>query len=69
MEGEARVIEDGVVVETSLEIAVNGREVITLLCSPESRKNLAAGFLKSEGIIDKFDQIQEIRLEKSKKTY
>lgn len=66
-EGEARVIEDDVAFETSLEIAVNGREVITLLCSPESRKSLAAGFLKSEGIIDKFDQIQEIRLEKSKK--
>lgn len=66
-EGEARVIEDDVVVETSLEIAVNGQETITLLCSPENRKNLAAGFLKSEGIIDKFDQIQEIKLEKSKK--
>ncbi|MBS3739944.1 formate dehydrogenase accessory sulfurtransferase FdhD [Candidatus Bipolaricaulota bacterium] len=66
-EGEARAIEDDVVVETSLDIAVNGREVITLLCSPENRKNLATGFLKSEGIIDKYEQIQKINLEKSKK--
>ncbi|MFW6104559.1 MAG: formate dehydrogenase accessory sulfurtransferase FdhD [Candidatus Bipolaricaulota bacterium] len=66
-EGEARAIEDDVVVETSLDIAVNGREVITLLCSPENRKNLATGFLKSEGIIDKYEQIQKINLQKSKK--
>lgn len=40
--------------EVPLTIEVNGRELATLLCSPEHLKNLVIGFLFTNGLIQNF---------------
>jgi len=47
----------GVVVEAPLTIDVEGIENYTLLCTPTHTKELAAGFLLTEGIIEGVSQI------------
>lgn len=66
-DGEVEPIEDEVVVESSLSLKVNGREVVTLLSSPAERKELALGFMKSEGVIDGLDRVKSIKLSDSGK--
>jgi FdhD protein len=58
--------EDAVVVEYNLTIVLNGRELVTLLCSPEKLEFLAAGFLCSEGLIAAKEEIRDIALDKGK---
>lgn len=66
-DGSRETVEDEVVVESSLELLVNGREVVTLLSSPGDRKALAVGFMKSEGLIDGYDQLEDIEFLDSEK--
>ncbi len=57
---------DVVTVEEPLTVFLNGEELVTLLYSPSHAKQLAAGFLFSEGIIRKREDIDTIRFYKSK---
>ncbi len=66
-EGKSKTVEDDVVVESSLELVVDGREVVTLLSSPADRKELALGFMKSEGLIEEFNQVKGVELFDSRK--
>lgn len=50
--GEQRWVEDPVVTEYGLRIRLNGRDLVTLLCTPVALKELAVGYLFSEGVID-----------------
>ena len=52
--------EDIVVKEFSFTIVINGQELITLLCSPTKLDYLAVGFLLSQGLIEKKDDIRKI---------
>ena len=52
--------EDMVVRELPLTIILNNRELVTLLCSPTELKNLAIGFLSSEGFLNSKDEIKKI---------
>ncbi|NOX20221.1 MAG: formate dehydrogenase accessory sulfurtransferase FdhD [Nitrospirae bacterium] len=45
-------IQDPVAIEKRLRIAVNGKEVLKLYCSPTMIRELVAGLIMSEGIID-----------------
>lgn len=65
--GEVESIEDEIVVESSLNIVVNDRDVVTLLSSPAERKELALGFMKSEGLIEDLKQVKRMELGDSKK--
>lgn len=56
--------EDTVVVETPFTIFIDGKEVITLLCTPKSLKELSVGFIFSEGWIDSIDDIKKIDIDK-----
>lgn len=58
--GEA---EDLVVSEFFLTIIFNNRELVTLLCSPSYLKQLAVGFLASEGLIRDKNAIKSITLD------
>lgn len=58
--------QDLVVSETPLTIFINDQELVTLLCSPTHRKNMAVGFLFSEGFIKKKEEIKAISVNKSK---
>ena len=52
--------EDIVVKEMPLTILLNGRELVTLLCSPANLKYLAIGFLLSEGLLHGKSDIKRI---------
>jgi FdhD protein len=52
--------EDIVVKELPLTILLNGRELVTLLCSPANLKYLAIGFLLSEGLLHSRNDIKSI---------
>ncbi len=54
--------EDPVVVETPVTLFLNGKELVTLLCTPEKIDRLALGFLRSEGFIDTVDDLSSIRV-------
>jgi FdhD protein len=49
--------------EIPLTIQLNGREVVTLLCTGKHPKSLAVGFLKSDGLITDLRQLKSIRVE------
>lgn len=56
--GTSSIEEDvGVVVEAPIAIDVEGIENYTMLCTPTHTRELAAGFLLTEGIIDDASQI------------
>ncbi|MEL1135610.1 formate dehydrogenase accessory sulfurtransferase FdhD [Desulfitobacterium sp. THU1] len=49
-----------IAVEKALTIYINGKEFATMVCTPSQGKELAVGFLCSEGIINQPDQIKKI---------
>lgn len=60
--GKKREINDLITTERPLAIEINGKEFITLLCTPVQRKELTVGFLLSEGFIHSPDQILSMEL-------
>lgn len=56
---------DKIAVEKALTLAVNGMELITLLCSPANYDELALGYLLSEGILT-WDAEVEMELEEER---
>ena len=59
-------IEDAVAREFLATIFLNGRELVTLLCSPQHLDYLAAGFLVSEGLLKSRDEIKKIEVDEQK---
>ncbi|PIW85060.1 MAG: formate dehydrogenase family accessory protein FdhD [Nitrospirae bacterium CG_4_9_14_3_um_filter_53_35] len=60
--GSWNEMNDRITLERPLHLEINGKEFITLLCTPVQRKELAAGFLLSEGIIQSPEQILSMDL-------
>ncbi len=58
-----RQIQVNAIQEVPLTIYLNGHEVVTLLCMGNHPKSLAAGFLKSDGLITDLKQLKDIRIE------
>ncbi|MGI2328172.1 formate dehydrogenase accessory sulfurtransferase FdhD [Planococcus sp. YIM B11945] len=58
--------EDQVVVEQPITIHINGREFITIVCSPEFIEDMAVGFLASEGIIPNAKDIKAVEVDEKK---
>jgi FdhD protein len=56
------VIDDRVVIEAPVTIYLNGKELVTLLCTPEKIDRLALGFLRSEGLLATKDDLSSIRV-------
>ncbi len=54
--------------EYPLTVFYNGLEVITLLATPEHLEELAIGFLKSEGFLERPEDLMEINLDEEKGT-
>lgn len=65
-EGTHEKVEVSLIKEVPLTIFLNEREVVTLLCLGEHMKELAVGFLSSEGFIEKFSDIKSIRMDEEK---
>lgn len=58
--------EDIVIWEYPFTIFVNDEEIITLLCSPDSLKELMIGFLFSEEFLSSLSDIERIRIDEDK---
>lgn len=61
-DGTYRRMEDRVTPERPLHVEINGEEFITLLCTPVQRRELTAGFLFSEGLVQTPGQIEALEL-------
>lgn len=59
-------IEDLVIIEYPFTIFIDDEEIITLLCTPMSLRELAIGFLYAEGYIDSMDAVKNISLDGKK---
>ena len=49
-------------IEAPVTIYLNGKELVTLLCTPEKIDRLALGFLRSEGLLATIDDLSSIRV-------
>jgi len=58
--GNAEQTEDHIVTEYPVTVKLNGTELVTMVCTPEYIEDLVIGFLASEGVIRRYDDIQEI---------
>ncbi|MCM3743249.1 formate dehydrogenase accessory sulfurtransferase FdhD [Sporosarcina luteola] len=54
---------DEIATEFPITIKVNGRELVTIVCTPEYIEDMVIGFLASERIIIDASDIQEVRLD------
>ncbi|MDI6705700.1 MAG: formate dehydrogenase accessory sulfurtransferase FdhD [Bacillota bacterium] len=60
---EVECIKDIVVEEYPLTLFLGGKEIVTLLCSPEDLEYLVIGFLLSEGFIKNVEDIANLRMD------
>jgi len=51
-----------VIAETPWALYVDGRELLTMMCTPTRLHCLALGFLRSEGLIDGLDDVHQIKV-------
>lgn len=58
--GGPRTVAIEAIREVPLTIFLNGREVVTLLCTARFPKHLAVGFLKSDALITSLDQLESV---------
>ena len=58
-----QVTQSEVVVEMPITIFLNGRELLTTLCSPVDLEYLTAGILVSEGLVSKRSDINSIKVD------
>ncbi len=61
-DGQVECVTDRVVIETPVTIFLNGRELVTLLCTPEQIDYLALGFLRSEGFLSSMEDVDAVRM-------
>jgi len=50
------------IVEAPVSLTVNGQPWITFMCTPVALEAMAVGFLYNEGIIDRMDEVADVRL-------
>lgn len=62
-------IKDSIPSEKILQVIVNGFKVANISCSPGKEKELAIGFLVSEGFIENFDWIKKIDRHEGQKNF
>jgi FdhD protein len=64
-EGSVRSVQDSLAAEEPLEVRIGESPLTVTMRTPGHDRELAAGFLLTEGIIESADQIAEIRSEQS----
>lgn len=60
------LVDDQVVKEFPLTLYVNGRELVTLACSPAHLDELALGYLYSEGVIETVEDVLTMQLQEDR---
>ena len=61
--GQIQYTEDLIVTEYPVTIKINGEEFVTMVCTPEHIEDMVIGYLASEGIVRRYEDIKEIRLQ------
>ncbi|AXH98793.1 formate dehydrogenase accessory sulfurtransferase FdhD [Sporosarcina sp. PTS2304] len=61
--GEWNSKKDQVATEYAVTIKLNGQEFATIVCTPEYIEDMTIGFLASEGVVPKWEQIKDIHLD------
>lgn len=56
-QGEWQALSGGVIHEQAVTLTVNGREWVTLMCTPTRLEALAVGFLYNEGLIQSIQEV------------
>ncbi|KPL82796.1 hypothetical protein SE15_12135 [Thermanaerothrix daxensis] len=51
-----------IIVETPVDLSVNGERWVTLMCTPTHLEALAVGFLFNEGIVESADEVAIVRV-------
>jgi FdhD protein len=59
---ECRPVHGIVPVEEAIALHVNGRPLVQLMCTPILLEELALGFLFNEGLIEKADEMKEVKV-------
>lgn len=59
---DSRSLRGVVPAEAVVDLVVNGRALVSLMCTPTRLKDLALGFLFNEGLIDSLDEVAVIEL-------
>lgn len=62
-DGQLESKDDHIVVEHPVTIKINDKEFMTIVCTPEYIEDMVVGFLASERVIRKYEEIKEIRLD------
>lgn len=63
---EVNHVEDLIILEYPFTIFIDDEEIITLLCTPKSLKELALGFLFSESFIESLDVVKRVQIDEDK---
>lgn len=63
--GASEKIEDSIVTEQPITIKINGEEFVTMVCTPEYIEDMVIGYLASEGVIRRYEDIKNIRVQES----
>lgn len=58
--GNIKSTEDIIVTEFPVTVKINGQEFVTMVCTPEYIQDMVIGYLASEGIIRKYEEIKDI---------
>lgn len=64
-DGHFETAEDAVAVESPVTIYLNGREFLTIVCTPDYIEDMVVGFLASERVIRRYEDIQNIEYEEA----
>lgn len=56
-------IKDSIVTEQPITIKINGEEFVTMVCTPEYIEDMVIGYLASEGVIRRFEDIKNMRIQ------
>jgi FdhD protein len=57
-----KTVDAGTIVETPVSLTVNGKVWTTFMCTPVHLEALAVGFLYNEGVIEKMDEVADVRI-------
>ncbi len=58
--GKMEETEDTIVTEFPVTIKINEQEFVTMVCTPEYIEDMVIGYLASEGIIRKYEEIKDL---------
>jgi FdhD protein len=50
------------IVETPVSLTINGQPWVTSMCTPTNLEAMAVGFLYNEGVIDRIDEVADVRV-------